>query len=478
MMDEKEARRLLGQIFALRRPKSWSRLDLDRFPVANYILFGEDLRSSFDASRSQIHNDRVFLHSRGIEPLFMMDEEGGRVSQISGFFPSAPSPRAISGALTAEEAGSLYGEIGACLGSLGIDLNLFPCLDVNTEPLNPIIGTRAFGNTVGEVNSFGQAALSQSRGHIRCVGKHFPGHGMTGTDSHLGLPIVAEDAEALKRIHIPPFREAIKLGIDCLMVSHCNYSHLQDDGLPASLSADVVGSMLRDALGYQGLVMTDSLDMQAVTTTVNAGRVGWMAIDAGCDILLHTEYSERFEASFEALVGMVASGDPQEARLRISIERRNRILKRPQEADKSITGAPADVYLRLRDKTLAGAVEIEDPRLILPFRPGQVAILSTAADIIGKLRACCPSVRRIDEYSNTTDVTGCLLVLWLMEPLRLRLSPEQMRTLMGRAKCSILVTTYDAFRKILPPCDVTVISKDTSSRTDDAIIGSLFGAGA
>jgi beta-N-acetylhexosaminidase len=469
MDRESEVRRVLGNLFALRLPGSWGDVHLDRFPVANYIVFRDDLGTSFEASRRKLAEARSSLQVRGIEPLFMMDEEGGRVTQLSAFFESAPSPRAVSRALKPEEAARLYGHMSAYVADLGIDINLFPCVDVNTEPLNPVIGTRSFGPTPEDVSLYSKAAISSSRAHTACVVKHFPGHGMTQVDSHLDRPVVEIPRERLDYMHINPFREALRSGADGVMVGHCRYLSVQVDERPASLSRPVIGGILRDKLKYDGLVMTDSLDMTAVTNSVEAHRAGLLALEAGNDMLLYTEYSARFERSFEAIVEAVFMDRLSDERLAGSIERRERLLDRLRFVRNTRTAYGEDEYLSLVKRARQDSVAVRDPGGVLPLSCEQAIVISTSQTVTDRLRQHIPSVTE-----STMGAEGSTLILWLMEPLHPSAPFKEVRRLMESAYRSILVTTYERLTELLPDCDVTIMSDDTSPHAEDTIIRMLF----
>jgi beta-glucosidase-like glycosyl hydrolase len=469
-LDEIQARGIVGQVFALRFPRKWESLDLDRFPVANYIVFSDALEASFEDSASMIKEARQLLRRRHIEPLFMIDEEGGRVTQISGFFPSAPSPRAIAASLTPEEAAIVYAHLSANLAEMGININLAPCLDVNTEPLNPIIGTRSFGPTPETVSAYGLKQVAATHNHLACVGKHFPGHGMTRIDSHLDLPVVDLSEHRIERVHLPPFVEATHQAIDGIMISHCNYSRLQEGSLPASLSEEVVTDLLRRRIGFQGLVLTDSLDMAAIVDTTDPYGASGLALGAGCDVLLYTQYSERFELAFEGAVSRLLLGDLEED-LAASIRRRNHVLARQSSRPPRPAPADLDTYLRLCEKARRYAVKIEDPRGLLPLTTPKPGLVSTDPEIAELLRSWGQPVRQLDQVEGTGDIT---LVLWLTEPLKLKHSLQAMRSMIERSRHAVLVTTYQALIERLPPCDATILYADTSPDTRQRIARCLF----
>jgi beta-N-acetylhexosaminidase len=471
-LNEAQARQAAGQLFCLRLPSDWKTVDLGKYPVANYIVFRDVLESNFEASRQKLAGARAHLRESGIEPLFMMDEEGGRVTQISDFFPPAPSPRAVAKMLLPEETGPIYSHLAHHLCSLGIDINLAPCLDVNTETMNPIIGSRAFGRTAKAVSLYGLTAFMSSRPYTAMVGKHFPGHGMTHSDSHLELPLVDTDLRSMESTHLPPFADACGMGIDGLMVSHCKYSALQDDSLPATLSRQVVGNVLRERLGYRRLVITDSLDMDAITGTTEPERASVLAHGAGCDILLYTSYTPRFEKSYDSFVAALMSGDIDRRRLDASLARRGALCKRMRSCGGRPASISRDVYDALRDRVLAGSVIVKDRGKRLPLECEKLRLVSTHNEIRARVR---PRVKSVSEACSPSDSGGGVLLLWLMEPLKLSYSLECMKKAIAGSDAAVLVTSYHALAGLLPGCDVIITTLDTSPPTQDRILQLLFG---
>ncbi|HVP56800.1 MAG TPA: glycoside hydrolase family 3 N-terminal domain-containing protein [bacterium] len=481
-MTRDQARRLAGRIFVARFPQSWKQIDLERFPVANYIVFRDVLGPTFEASRQRILEAREILaHHKIDQPVFMMDEEGGRVTQLSAFFEAAPSARAVAKALAPEAARTLYGYLGAYLARLGICVNLAPCVDVNTEPLNPIIGTRALGAAPALVSVMACKALAAMQPSVSCVAKHFPGHGMTKLDSHLALPVVEEPRERLEHIHLEPFRAAIRAGVRGIMVSHCLYTSLQQDGLPASLSRAVVTDCLRRDLGFTGTVITDSLDMRAITETVPSEKAAELALDAGCDLLLYTEISERFVAAFERIVDLAVTVPLTEERIRNSVMGKSlaeycRTFEEVIQAGNraSLPDEPRrQAYLDLAHRVRQEAVKVTKGQARLPVSLQEAAIVVAPAALIEKMR---PHIRVLTDASAGGYSAGKPVMLWLMEPLVLHRSVADLRALAASSPLSILVTSYQELAEELKDVDVAVVTDDTSPHTEDLIIGKLLGS--
>jgi beta-glucosidase-like glycosyl hydrolase len=471
-LDEKKAARLAGQLFVRRLPEHVESLDIESRPVANYIVFREALGESYETSRARLQEARERLSLHGIEPLFMMDEEGGRVTQISDFFPSAPSAAAVARALGPDEAREAYGYISGFLAGLGIDINLAPCVDVNTEPLNPIIGTRSFGRTREDVDLYARAMIEGAAGRVRSVSKHFPGHGMTTEDSHLAMPRVTTPLNVLEGIHIPPFGDSIRAGAGAVMVSHCLYMALQDDPLPASLSGRVVRDLLRSKLGFDGPVITDSLDMEAVTLNTAVEEVPPAALGAGVDLLLYTSNSERFRRAFDSLASAIAAGRVDPGRLKESLTRRQSLHHRLRTRPQAENPEARRRYFELRDRTLAGAVVTEDPWNALPLTGGAVALVTTNPGLSGFAPG---QTGRMREVSQPGEAAGASLVLWLLEPLRLPHSLEILRGMIESARVSVLVTSCPSIRDVLAGCTATITTDDTSPASQTAILHRLLG---
>ena len=175
-------------------------------------------------------------------------------------------------------------------------------LDVNTQPANPVIGDRAFGSDAATVTRFGVAYLRglQQAGVLAC-GKHFPGHGDTQVDSHLELPTVSHQRARLDQIELAPFRAAIAAGVASLMSAHVVYD-LLDPGVPATLSPLLCGQLLRDELGFQGVLFSDDMEMKAIALRWPIEEAAVAAIEAGCDALLICSDEETQERAHLALV--------------------------------------------------------------------------------------------------------------------------------------------------------------------------------
>ncbi|WP_246046622.1 glycoside hydrolase family 3 protein [Chlorobaculum thiosulfatiphilum] len=203
--------------------------------------------------------------------------------------------------------------------AVGIHQNYAPTVDLNSNPANPVINTRSFGDRIPLVNAMSAAVIDgqQSNGLVATV-KHFPGHGDVTVDSHLALPVLEGDRRRLENYELKPFRAAISQGVLSVMVGHLAVPKLTGTMEPASLSRAIVTSLLRNELGFKGLIVTDALNMKALHNGQTDGDIAIRAVHAGNDILL---YPEEPEVIFEAVCAAVERGDILESRLDHSVRR-------------------------------------------------------------------------------------------------------------------------------------------------------------
>lgn len=215
-----------------------------------------------------------------------IDQEGGRVSRLPSSFTRFPSCGEIGRFDSPDLAYQVAAATATELRAVGITMNLAPVLDLDTNPLNPIIGDRAFGRQPERVRVLGGATIAgfQEHGVIAC-GKHFPGHGDTGTDSHLELPTVPHSQSRLEEIELDPFRHAIAAGVASLMTAHVVYP-AWDERRPATLSPAILTDLLRQRLGFEGLIVTDDLEMRAILDHHSIEEAAVQALRAGADLLL------------------------------------------------------------------------------------------------------------------------------------------------------------------------------------------------
>ena len=260
--------------------------------------------------------------------LISIDQEGGRVSRLPKGFTIFPPCELLGRCNSSELAYAAAATIAKELKAVGINMNMAPVLDVNSNPDNPVIGDRAFGSTpevVGEMGLVTAAGLQDNK--VVACGKHFPGHGDTNADSHKELPVVEASRERLEAVEFPPFRRAAAAGVATMMTAHVLYKAL-DERIPATLSPAVITNLLREEMRYDGVVLTDDLEMHAIVDHYGPGDAAVRALLAGCDVLLICKDRDREIAAFAAVEQAVSSGTIESARLDQSVARIQRVKQR------------------------------------------------------------------------------------------------------------------------------------------------------
>jgi beta-N-acetylhexosaminidase len=238
-----------------------------------------------------------------------VDQEGGRVARLKDPWTIWPPARAVGRAGSEETARRMAEALAEELAACGIRYDFAPCLDVDTNPRNPVIGDRSFGDDPDVVGRLGAAMIQgfQENGVVACA-KHFPGHGDTDVDSHLDLPSIEHPRSRIEDVELRPFRKAIAAGVATVMASHLLVREL-DDGLPASLSPQLVNGLLRRDLGYTGVVVTDALEMGALAKHWTPGEIGVLSAKAGCDLLA---ICRGHDAQVEMIEGVVRACESEE----------------------------------------------------------------------------------------------------------------------------------------------------------------------
>jgi beta-N-acetylhexosaminidase len=288
-------------------------LDALRDGLGGVTVFGPNI-----ADPAQLSALTARLRSAAAEPLIAIDEEGGDVTRIGHLVGSSYPGNAALGAVddvVLTEA--VYRALGADLAALGINVDLAPSVDVNTAADNPVIGTRSFGADTALVARHAAAAVAglQAAGVAACA-KHFPGHGSTRIDSHDSIATVDVSLKVLAQRDLPPFSAAIAAGVRAVMPGHLRVPELTGD-LPASLSAAAQTGLLRGELGFTGVIISDALEMRAVSEPFGLPEAAVLAVAAGTDLLCFGRDRRRdaFLAVRDALAAAVTSGRMPGARL-------------------------------------------------------------------------------------------------------------------------------------------------------------------
>lgn len=301
----------------------WVRTALSEGRLGGVILFRRNLP---ELAAIAALNAAVVAAAAGPPPLIGLDEEGGRVRRMPAPFPALPAMRRLGDTEDQALARRVGRGLGAALGAFGFNLDFAPVLDVDTNPSNPIIGDRAFSSEPERAGALGAAfGLGLMEAGVLACGKHFPGHGDTVSDSHLELPRVDHGRERLERVELAPFAAAIRAGLPALMSAHVVYPAL-DPARPATLSRAIATDLLRDRLGFGGVLFSDDLEMRALADHHAVEESAVLAVEAGCDVLLVCSRRDFVERAHEALAREAERSPAFHARLRQAFER-SRVLR-------------------------------------------------------------------------------------------------------------------------------------------------------
>lgn len=302
---------------------------LKEYPVGGVVVFGKNITG--EAQLVQLIDE--LQQTSAVPMLIGVDEEGGSVARLAnspGFdLPQYESAAAV-GAQGTEAVRAMSGEIGTYLSEYGINLDFAPVADVNTNPANPVIGTRAFSSDPQTAADCVAAAVEGfSQAGMLCCLKHFPGHGDTANDSHDGAVYTEKTMEELRTCEFLPFEAGIRAGAPLVMVGHIAASNAvegEDGQLPATFSHTIITDVLRGELGFTGVVVTDSLSMGAVTGTYTPGEAAVRALQAGADLLL---MPAGLTQAYDEVLAAVEDGRLSEERIDESVAR---ILALKQQA--------------------------------------------------------------------------------------------------------------------------------------------------
>ncbi|SEQ35653.1 beta-N-acetylhexosaminidase [Streptomyces sp. yr375] len=350
---------------------------LARYRLGGIIYFTWAHNTRAPAQLADLSNgiQRASLQQpRGLPVLISTDQEHGAVCRVGRPATLFPGAMAIGAGGSRADARTLGRLAGRELRAMGIRQDYSPVADVNVNPANPVIGVRSFGADPDAVAALVAAEVEGFRAAgVAATAKHFPGHGDTAVDSHTGFPVITHTRAVWEALDAVPFRAAIAAGVDSLMTAHILVPALDDSGDPATLSRPIVTGILRETLGYDGVVVTDALDMAGVRTKYGDDRVPVLALKAGVDQLLNPP---KLDVAFNAVLTAVRNGELTEARLDESVLRILRLKERLGLFDEPYV-SPADVGRTVGARAhLAAADEIAERTTTLLLNEGPVLPLS------------------------------------------------------------------------------------------------------
>jgi len=323
MTTIREIREALGQMLTIgfkgTKPTPFVKRFFESGGGGGVILFRRNLGSAVEIM--ELNRQLRAMSPRSI-PYLMVDQEGGpvmRLREVATQVPAMGKVGAFPGVDEARQAGEILGKE---VRALGFNVNCAPVLDVDSNPENPIIGERSFSSDPNRVGHLGEAFIRgiESQSVLSC-GKHFPGHGDTTVDSHLDLPVLDHNQERLDRIELVPFKHVINNAPPALIMTAHILLPAFDGDHPATLSKHVIPTLLREQLGYRGVVITDDLEMKAVDDRYDMREVVRLGLEADVDVFLICHEEEKQELALDTLHKLLVDGDVSKERLQASLER-------------------------------------------------------------------------------------------------------------------------------------------------------------
>ncbi|SDH66320.1 beta-N-acetylhexosaminidase [Desulfosporosinus hippei] len=307
-----------------------------KYHVGGFIILGQNVENT---SQLLTLTNSLKADNKKVStiPLFLgIDQEGGKINRMPNQILGTPTNKDI-GKINNRSFSEQVGELlGGELKSFGMNLDFAPVLDINSNSKNPVIGDRSFGNTPQLVSDLGVATMKgiQSKKVISAV-KHFPGHGDTSVDSHVGLPVVNNGLERIEQFELIPFKAAIKQNVGMVMVAHILLPKL-DDSYPASMSKYIITDLLRKQLDFNGVVITDDMTMGAITKNYDIGQAAVRSVNAGADILLVCHDFDKETLVINALTVAAKNGSIHQNTIDESVYRILQLKQKYELADNTV----------------------------------------------------------------------------------------------------------------------------------------------
>lgn len=296
---------------------------LEKYEVGGIIYFRRNVENPEQVCRLSSELQSISRKQTDIPLFICIDQEGGMVARIDwDEITLIPGNMAIGATRSAEHAYDAAKICGEELLRMGINMNFAPSVDVNNNAKNPVIGVRSYGERPDVVAELGAAQIRGLQdANVAATAKHFPGHGDTAVDSHHGLAAVPHSEDRLMSIELAPFIRAIKEGVDCIMTAHVMFPAFEPDDIPATLSRKVLTQLLRQRLGFDGVIVTDCLEMHAISKEFGIAEGAVRAVEAGADLVLISHTFTEQVAAIEALIDAVRTGRISESQIDESVHR-------------------------------------------------------------------------------------------------------------------------------------------------------------
>ncbi|KAE8327449.1 glycoside hydrolase superfamily [Aspergillus sergii] len=382
-MQSTDLRKKVGQLFAVGfhglTPSPEIKTLIHEYGLGGIVLFKRNISDAAQL-QSLTHSLQEEARLAGHDyPLFIgIDQENGLVTRISPpIAAQLPGPMALGATYASELAKEVGTVTGETLRLFGINMNYAPVCDINSEPLNPVIGVRSFGDHPGLVGRLA-CATAQGLREQKVVPsvKHFPGHGDTAVDSHYGLPVISKTREQLDKCELRPFRRATAEGIEAVMTAHISLPSIDDSHLPATLSAEAL-NILRKDMNYDGMVITDCLEMDGIRASYGTEQGAVLALGAGCDSIMVCHTYDVQVGSIDKICEAVESGKVPTSRLEEAFRRVTALKARFLSWDAALKPQGLNGLTSLNQKGAKLAKEaysssvtlVRDTQSILPLSP-------------------------------------------------------------------------------------------------------------
>jgi beta-N-acetylhexosaminidase len=292
------------------------------YKVGNVILFKENLESAAQARALCIAIQALVRDETGYPAFIAIDQEGGAVTRLPPDMVNVPGAMALLASGNVDNVSLAVRITAAELRRIGVNFNMAPVLDINCNRDNPVIGNRSFAPNAADAASFAVAAVRAfGKEGLMCCGKHFPGHGDTAVDSHLDLPLVDRSLDELETRELIPFRAAIAAGIPAIMTTHILFPQIESEKLPATMSLKILKGLLRERLGFGGLIVSDAMEMKAIKDFYGVPRGCALALAAGVDIVYVCHESPDMEASLREAISACENDRIDTKEMDASVER-------------------------------------------------------------------------------------------------------------------------------------------------------------
>jgi beta-N-acetylhexosaminidase len=317
-IEQMSLREKIGQMFVTGFPSTEMSSELKeviaQYKVGNIILFSHNIDHKYQLGGLVTELQQWFTTHTSVPGFITIDQEGGRVTRMPKDATNVAGAMAIASSGRPENAYAAGRMTARELKALGINFNLAPVMDINNNALNPVINIRSYGDSAQKVTEYGIPMMKGLLdGGVMSTLKHFPGHGDTHVDSHIGLPVIDKTLEELEQLELLPFRAAIEQGAEAIMSAHIIFPQIEKSGVPGTMSYTIITELLKEKLGYKGLVVSDCLEMDAIKRYYGTAKGALAAVKAGIDLVFISHTPDTVKEAIHLIEEAVAIGDLDES---------------------------------------------------------------------------------------------------------------------------------------------------------------------